>query len=438
MKLHGKTLLIVILTFSGMTGVLFALLRGFPRLGLVGQDFPGWALILSGLLFASLTWILLRRFVLQPVNGLSAEVDEIYGSQDFSRRLPVRSQDEIGDLSNAINHLLELLQKQKVDWDRGQDLQRRITQLRTAAEISRLIGAIQEPQALLRQVVDLIRERFNLYYVGVFLLDERQEYAVLKAATGESGGQMLASGHRLAVGGDSMIGWAVANHAARIALDTSQEAVRFKNPWLPLTRSELALPILSGQEVIGALSIQSAEPDAFDQDDINVLQGIADSLSIALHNARLFSQLQESLNEIQSLHRQYLAQTWSKMPQNQKLDFTFEDPNAPEPRESLQLPLALRDTVIGNLTLETAAGPLNPEDEAFVAEITTQVALALENARLLEETQRRAEQERIISNLSAKVWSMNDVESILSTALQELGSALKASEGVIRLEVGNQ
>ena len=120
------------------------------------------------------------------------------------------------------------------------------------------------------------------------------------------------------------------------------------------------------------------------------------------------------------------------------MDFTFEDPNAPEPKSSLQLPVALRDTVIGNLTLETSAGTLNPDDEAFVAEITTQVALALENARLLEETQRRAEQERIISNLSAKVWSMNDIEGILSAALRELGSAMKASEGVISLEVADE
>jgi GAF domain-containing protein len=433
MKLRGKSVIIVVLNSAGMTIVLLAVTRLIFRLGF--QEFIWYALALSGLIFGLLTWILLQRFILQPMTDLSGEVNEISGSHDFSRRLPVRSQDEMGSLSDEINHLLELLQKQQVEWNRTQDLQRRITQVRTAAEIARLIGAIQDPQSLLRQVADLIRERFNLYYVGVFLLDEREEYAVLKAGTGEAGQKMLASGHKLLIGGDSMIGWAAANRKPRIALDTGQEAVHFKNPWLPLTRSELALPILSGEQVVGALTVQSVDPEAFDQDDITVLQGIADSLSIALHNARLFTQLQESLSEIQNLHRQYLAQTWNKLPHSQPLDFTFEDPDAPEPKESLQLPVALRDTVIGNLTLETSAGSLTSEDQAFVAEITTQVALALENARLLEETQRRAEQERIISNLSAKVWSMNDVEAILTTALQELGSALKASEGVIRLEV---
>jgi GAF domain-containing protein len=437
MKLRSKSLAIILLTYAGMTAVLFVATRVIFQSDL-HLDLEYWALGLSGLLFGLLAWALLRRLIMQPVANVSVEVNEISSSQDFSRRLPVRSQDEMGSLNEGINHLLELLQKQQVEWGHTQDLQRRITQLRTAAEISRLIGAIQEPQSLLRQVADLIRERFNLYYVGVFLLDDREEYAILKAGTGEAGQKMLASGHKLIVGGDSNIGWATANRKAHLALDTGQEAVNFKNPWLPLTRSELALPILSGQELIGAITIQSVEPEAFDQDDITVLQGIADSLSIALHNAKLFTQLQESLSEIQSLHRQYLAKTWSKLPQSQPLNFAFEDPSAPEPKSSLQLPVALRDTVIGNLTLETSAGGLNPDDEAFVAEITTQVALALENARLLEETQRHAAQERIISNLSAKVWSMNDIEGILSTALQELSSALKVSEGVICLEVADQ
>lgn len=437
MNLRRKSLAIILLTYAGMTAVILIVTRVIFQSGL-HQDFEYWALGLSGLLFGLLAWILLRRLILQPVAKVSVEVKEISSDQDFSRRLPVRSQDEMGSLNEEVNHLLELLQKQQVEWNRTQDLQRRITQLRTAAEISRLIGAIQEPQTLLHQVADLIRERFNLYYVGVFLLDDHGENAILKAGTGEAGQKLLASGHKLIVGGDSMIGWATGNRQARIALDTGQEAVHFKNPWLPLTRSELALPILSGQDLIGAITIQSVEPEAFDQDDITVLQGIADSLSIALHNAQLFTQLQESLNEIQNLHRQYLAQTWSNLPQSQPLNYTFEDPSAPEPKSSLQLPVALRDTVIGNLTLETSAGGLNPDDEAFVAEITTQVALALENARLLEETQLRAEQERIISNLSAKVWSMNDIEGILSTALQELSSSMKASEGVICLEVADE
>lgn len=438
MKLHRKILIVLLLAFIGMAGVLYIAMRLIFRLEAPNVNSAWLVLALCGLFFGTLIWVLLQRYVLQSITSVSREVKEISSSQDFSRRLPIRSRDEIGNLSDGINHLLELLQKQQDERKRVQDLQRNIRQVRTATEISRLISAIQEPQTLLNQAVELIRERFNLYYAGLFLLDESGEYAVLKAGSGEPGQKMLATGHRLVVGGDSLIGWVTANQQARAAEDVSEDVIRFKNPLLPLTRSELALPLLNGQDLLGALTIQSVEPDAFDQDDIQILQGIADGLAIALHNANLFAQLQESLNEIQNLNRQYLAKTWSKLPQGKHLDFSFEDPASPDPKDAVQLPMALRDTVIGNLTLETAAGQLSPEDEAFVSEITTQAALALENARLLEETQRRAEQERIISKLSAKIWSMNNIESILATTLQELGSALGATEGDIRLEVDSE
>lgn len=438
MKLRGKTLIVVVLAFLGMTGVLYVAIGWISRLEAPNANLAWLVLALSGLIFGTLTWILLQRYVLQSITSVSSEVKEISSSQDFSRRLPIRSHDEIGSLNDGINHLLELLQKQQDERQRAQDLQRSIRQVRTATEISILINAIHEPQTMLHQAVELICERFNFYYAGVFLLDESGEYAVLKAGTGEPGQKMLATGHRLVVGGDSLIGWVIANQQARTAEDASEDAIRFKNPLLPLTRSELALPLLKGQGLLGALTIQSVEPDAFDQDDIQVLQGIADGLAIALNNANQFAQLQENLNEIQNLNRQYLAKTWSKLPRGEHLDISFEDPASPDPKDAVQLPMALRDTVIGNLTLETAAGQLSPEDEAFVSEITTQAALALENARLLDETQRRAEQERIISKLSAKIWSMNNIESILATTLQELGSALGATEGDIRLEVDSE
>ena len=133
---------------------------------------------------------------------------------------------------------------------------------------------------------------------------------------------MVAAGHRLKVGGDSMIGWAAANLQPRIALDINREdgltsVVRFNNPYLPDTRSELALPIISKQAVLGALTIQSTIEAAFDQDDITVLQSIASSLANAIENARLFAQIQTNLNEISILHRQYLRREWIQVLETQ-------------------------------------------------------------------------------------------------------------------------
>ena len=319
------------------------------------------------------------------------------------------------------------------------DLERRLVQIQTAAEISRSFSALAEPDELLHKVVDLVKERFDLYYIGIFLVDDYGEYALLKAGSGEAGRQMVARGHRLAVGGDSMIGWSIANRKARIALDVGKEAVRFENPFLPQTHSELALPIQAGDHVLGAITVQSEQQEAFDEADITVLQGIADSLAIALENARLFAETQRNLEEIQTLHRQYLAKAWSALPvRAEELEYTYETSD-PSPAESdshsMQFPLVLRSQEIGSLVLETDQTDLTPFQQALVEGVTTQAALALENIRLLQETQRQAEREKLSSAISSQIWASADTEAILRTALRQLGQVLNATDGMIQLNL---
>lgn len=321
---------------------------------------------------------------------------------------------------------------------RTRDLSRRLVQIRTAAEISRSIGAILEPEQLLSQVVNLILDRFNLYYVGAFQLDDTGKYAILRAGTGEAGEMMLAEGHHLAVGGSSMIGWALSNREPRIALDVGDEAVRFNNPHLPHTRSELALPILAGNTVLGALSIQSDQPEAFDQDDITVLQGIADSLATALENARLFQQVESNLEEIKSLHRNYLAEAWREFVRyTGPLKYQYESDlfasNASPPERTVKYPIILRDHVIGELTVETDTTNFSPEENAFIEGVINQAALSLENARLLEEAHRLATREQKINAISNQISNSVDLETILKNTVRELGSALGSAQTFIQL-----
>jgi GAF domain-containing protein/DNA-binding LacI/PurR family transcriptional regulator len=198
-----------------------------------------------------------------------------------------------------------------------QERKRHGAQLETAAEVSRAASSILDPDELIRRAVDLIRDRFDLYYAGLFLVDETGEWtgepgkwAVLWAGTGEAGRQMLEQKHKLEIGGTSMIGWCVANQRARIALDVGEEAVRFENPFLPKTRSELALPLTSRGQIIGALTIQSTQEAAFSDEDIAALQTMADQLANAIQNAHLFEQSQtarqqaeDRVHEVQILQR---------------------------------------------------------------------------------------------------------------------------------------
>jgi len=182
------------------------------------------------------------------------------------------------------------------------EAQQRAAQLHAAAEVAHDASGILDTETLLERVAELIRERFDLYYVGIFLLDETGRWAVLRAGTGEAGQRMLETGHRLEVGGDSMIGWCTAHGEARIALDVGEEAIRFDNPLLPETRSEMALPLISRGRVIGAMTIQSDKPVAFSQEDISILQTMAGQLANAIENARLHREQQRHLVELAALN----------------------------------------------------------------------------------------------------------------------------------------
>ena len=177
------------------------------------------------------------------------------------------------------------------------DLAHRSLLLQTAASISKSVIAILSPDELLQKTVEHIQERFNYYYVGIFLLDKKKEFAVLKAGTGKAGKEMLKAEHALAVGGKSMVGWSVAQAKARIALDVGEEAVRFDNPLLPETRSEMALPLVDRTEAIGALTVQSIEESAFTNEDIAALQTMVDQLAISIQNSQLYEQAQHEITE---------------------------------------------------------------------------------------------------------------------------------------------
>lgn len=183
-----------------------------------------------------------------------------------------------------------------------QEAQYRSDRLQTAARVSQAASSILDIDALINTSVNLIRDQFDFYYVGLFLVDEAREWAILRAGTGEAGRIQVEKNHRLKIGGGSMIGWSIENRQARIALDVGEEGVHFqKNLFLPDTHSEMALPLISRDVVIGALTVQSIERGAFSDEDITLLQTMADQLANAIENARLFEHAEIRLHETQAL-----------------------------------------------------------------------------------------------------------------------------------------
>ncbi len=178
------------------------------------------------------------------------------------------------------------------------DMQRHQRLLQAAASVGHNITSILDLDELLQATVNIICKEYEFYYAGIFLLDDAQEFAILRAGYGEAGDRMLADNYRLAVNGDSMIGAAIREREGRISSDVGDEEKHFKNPYLPETRSEMALPLIAKGENLGALSVQSEKVYAFSTADIAALQGMADQLAIAIRNANLLQDLENANQEI--------------------------------------------------------------------------------------------------------------------------------------------
>lgn len=384
-------------------------------------------------IFALLVGLGLSFFLARAISLPVGEMISVFKKMeagDLSQRVTIAATDEVGELAVYFNRMAGRLEELQTGLEKR--VAERTEQLRVTIEVGQVASSILEPAELVQKVVGLITERFGHYYAAIFLADQSGQWAELKDATGTAGQTLKAQGHRLEIGGRSMVGSAIARREARVALDIGAEPVRFDNPLLPQTRSEIALPLLVGNRVVGALDVQSMREAAFDEDDINTLQGMANQVAIALENARLFQETQRNLEELRAAHQLYVAGTWSGMPRD---SYTYESGTGGESAggETINVPLTLREQPIGQISLEGDAA-WSPEERNLVEAIAAQAALALENARLLEESQQMALRERLASEIIGKVWSSSNMELILQTAVKELGRALRADEAIIELD----
>ncbi len=228
--------------------------------------------------------------------------DEVIGALTVqSTNVDAFAQEDVATLQSMADQLAIAITNShlhRMNQDLLKRTERRARLLNAANEVGKRVASILDLDVLLRETVDIICQAYGFYYAGIFLLDETGEFAVLRAGYGEAGAAMMAKGHKLAVGGHSMIGLATSLCEARIALDVGEERVHFKNPYLPHTRSEMALPLAVGSRVLGAVTVQSTEERAFGDDDILTLQTMADHLAIAINNAQLLRELDRANAEL--------------------------------------------------------------------------------------------------------------------------------------------
>ncbi|MBV6395555.1 MAG: hypothetical protein HFACDABA_01132 [Anaerolineales bacterium] len=349
----------------------------------------------------------------------------------------IKANSELIQLKNSLEERVET---------RTGELTRRASQLEAIARVSRAISTVQDLEILLPSITRVISEQFDFYHTGIFLLDERSEYAALVAANSAGGQRMLQRGHRLQVGATGLVGHATAYGEPRIALDVGADAVYFNNPDLPDTRSEIALPLMVGADVIGALDVQSTETNAFQTEDIRVLSTLANQVAIAINNSRLFSQTRKALAESQEIYEQYIKSEWARFHRSTgPLGFTYDGlrtyaapPAAEKGTGGTRIPIKIRGAAIGEITIR-ANDPLRhwtPDELGMAQAAAERAGLAIENARLLNEAQRRAAKERTIGDISSRLSASIDMNDIMRTAVEELGRSLSGAEVVLQLRPG--
>jgi GAF domain-containing protein/HAMP domain-containing protein len=415
-------------------------------------------IILIGLLVVALmASLLIGQVITLPMKRLTETVEKITGGNLASRAV-IETQDETGLLARSFNAMTDRLTDTLQGLEEriaertselvniSQSNARRAAQFESIAQISRIISSTQSLDALLPQITETISAQFGFYHTGIFLLDSYKEYAVLVAANSEGGKRMLARNHRLRVGETGIVGYVTHTGQPRVAMDVGQDAAYFNNPDLLDTHSEIALPLRSGSEIIGALDVQSTEHNAFTQEDVNILSALADQVSIAIQNARSFQQSREALEQAERAAAQLSEQQWKHFIKAQSISgYHFDGVEArriSSPIEtkskSLEIPLILRGTRVGTLRLSTPDPDRTwDENEIAMAQATAdRTAFAIENARLLQEAQKRAAKERAIGQISAKIGNLINLDNIVQTTIKELGSTLPNTEVAIQFTSG--
>jgi len=406
--------------------------------------------------FAVLLVLFFSRNLGVPLHRLQQALEGI-SAGDFRQPLPdMHRADEVGHIATALAEMRERIQTLIEDLESR--IAARTRDINTTQEISRYAATQRDLESLLNTVVNLIVERFEpIYHAQIFLLDSDRRYALLRSSTGEVGQTLLARGHRLAVGSVSVIGQVTEQGRVVIARDTAVSQVHRRNEFLPNTRAELAIPLRVGNQIIGALDVQSIQRDAFSDDLVTVLQTMADQLAIAIENARLYEESVRRLEEIERSNQQAGLRAWQEYMRAQRAQMLSSETGVNTPvndslRESalllgqlavggvterqtvpIAVPIILRGQILGVVEWELPASDLDQNRLQLAQELANRLGVSLENARLFEESQRATERERVVNTIAARLTTQTDINEILQTAVREVGQALRAPQVSIRL-----
>jgi GAF domain-containing protein/HAMP domain-containing protein len=373
----------------------------------------------------------ISRTVSDPLKDLISSFKAVEAG-DLSQRANINATDEIAEVTVHFNRMVASLSELRETLEK--QVEERTSLLKAANEIARVSSSTLDPDELLHKIINLISDQFDYYYAAIYLVDAGDKWAELKEATGEAGRVLKQNRHRLELAGRSMVAASIRERSLRVAQSTSEERQRIENPLLPYTRSEVALPLIAGDRILGALNVQSTRSGDFGIQVIETLQNMAGQVAIALENARLYQEAQVRIKEMRAIQQQYLLEGWSSLSmRSDELEYGIGERNETS-QQKVTAPINLRDQIIGEITLE-GNDSLSLEQKNLVDAVAVQTAVALENARLVNESRQLAIRERMLAEINSKIWSSITIDAVLQNAVKELGRRLDASSATIELKL---
>lgn len=340
----------------------------------------------------------------------------------------------------------DLAENSKVIKKTSEDLHIQALRLRTIAGVAQRIVLTRNTEDLLSEITKITSESFGFYYVGIYLTSNDKRYIQLKTAN-RSIAEMDPTPLSIEFGHNTVVEKVAYDRIPRIALDVGENPVFFNNPNLPETHSEMALPLIYREELLGILDVQSREEAAFDETDLETFSTLSEQISIAIENARQFERAQKALQETEEISHRYLRQEWAQVSERKKQlayryqhgkveEIAAEELSAATQQNLLRVPVKIRDEVVGFLQIRAndEKKKWQEEETEMLQTVANRVALAIENARLLEDTTLQVSKEGALSQFASTISNISQTDKLMSVAVSELQKILGAAEVSFELE----
>ncbi|HNT53358.1 MAG TPA: GAF domain-containing protein [Anaerolineaceae bacterium] len=376
-----------------------------------------------------------RRFT-APIGALTNSAEQMLHG-NLNVRANIQSKDEFGVLANTFNSMAAQLSESIVTLE--QRVQERTQGLELAAEVGRSVSRVRDLDSMLREAVELIRSRFNLYYVQIYLTDTIKSNLVLKSGTGSVGAELLSRNHRLPLLTSSINGRAAVEKKSIVVADTAASMTFRPNPLLPDTRSEMSIPLIVGDQVVGVLDMQSSEPNALNSENLTAYEALAGQLAIAIQNASSLAETRQARAEVEAQARRLARANWVEyldaINAPETFGYVFDgyemapltDIGTPSSEEdgTIVAPISVTGEPLGNLVVEISGQSTVARTRELVNSVARQVAQQIENLRLLESAERaRAEAEKVSRRMTGEGWK----EFLDTTGRDSLGFLYNLSE----------